>query len=425
MAIVVCRTTCIAMLFVALKFGMMCGVATGQVSNKWVGNKPANDNLVYVREKPGAWKEFHRNGAAFSTEWKETTRDSTSVTLHDASRNYWLRLTATNALLKTEANGQYWELIQGEFSPAPSIAKGLDVRAVVYSNTDHTITGRFLETAPGKWIETVPNGEHTFTEHGRDEWSVYLKRDDNGTAMQIDLYRNQVFVNQHQPLYEIVSSDNGEARNVFAASVIRYSRTEGGKEAGRFVATGRENNWIEQSPDHRFNFTLVKRDNNSITLKKFDGAVITLDFVNRRVILNGRQHLYHFIESGDGKGEETINATYVVSVQTGSRGGTFNVEAAGTDSNIKFRLVGNKGTSEWVNFPGSHGFFEANTFDAIQVELADVGTLTSIEISKDNAGSGPDWYPTSFGVQVKGQTYQATNSDWINSNSVTLPLSNQ
>jgi len=73
----------------------------------------------------------------------------------------------------------------------PAQVKGPNVRAVYYPG------GVFEQTGRGQWreLKTGKQKPHaTFTETGRDEWSVYLNKSD-GARVQLDLWKKKVLVN--------------------------------------------------------------------------------------------------------------------------------------------------------------------------------------------------------------------------------------
>jgi len=82
----------------------------------------------------------------------------------------------------------------------PQIINGRNVSIVNYNG------GTFTQGSNGKWLEYKKGkrGVHaTFTETGRDEWSVYLRKSD-GSRIQLDLYKKDISINGRQ-IYNIVS----------------------------------------------------------------------------------------------------------------------------------------------------------------------------------------------------------------------------
>jgi len=79
---------------------------------------------------------------------------------------------------------------------AQTAVKGTNVTRVVYTGSS---SGWFRQTSRGRWTEFKRSGSTsrahaTFTETGRDEWSVYLKKSD-GARIQLDLYKKEVKFN--------------------------------------------------------------------------------------------------------------------------------------------------------------------------------------------------------------------------------------
>jgi hypothetical protein len=80
--------------------------------------------------------------------------------------------------------------VYGRPARAAAVAvKGDNVGRVRYAEAGN---GRFEQTGPGRWRETNRDGQHDFRETGRDEWSVYLRDDARGMAIQLDLFRKMI-----------------------------------------------------------------------------------------------------------------------------------------------------------------------------------------------------------------------------------------
>jgi len=92
------------------------------------------------------------------------------------------------------------------------------------------------------------------------------------------------------------------------------------------------------------------------------------------------------------------NTNYTIKLSTGSKTGTLGEEIGGTDSKVKVRLHGSKGSTHWFrcNNPGND--FEANSTGTYQLSSPDLGDISRIEVKTDNAGPGPGWLLTT--VQV-------------------------
>ena len=90
-------------------------------------------------------------------------------------------------------------------APAPAVVNAYSVGTVFHSG------GSFRNLGGGRWQELDGAGRPTFsfTETGRDEWSVYLIDQSRGMELQLDLFRRQVLWNlfgqPRQPLYVITN----------------------------------------------------------------------------------------------------------------------------------------------------------------------------------------------------------------------------
>lgn len=73
--------------------------------------------------------------------------------------------------------------------------KGTNVKRVVYKATSQNGAGSFENSSGKTWVEYKQAKGRTvhaqFTETGRDEWSVYMKKSD-GATIQLDLWRKKI-----------------------------------------------------------------------------------------------------------------------------------------------------------------------------------------------------------------------------------------
>ncbi|MGK7897486.1 MAG: sphingomyelin phosphodiesterase [Xenococcus sp. (in: cyanobacteria)] len=85
---------------------------------------------------------------------------------------------------------------------------GRNVKRVEYGHNK----GFFQQQANGTWIEKNADGQFTFRELGRDDWSVYLLKSD-GLRIQLDLHRQEVIWMGQGKLYDIKRADTTVVRN--------------------------------------------------------------------------------------------------------------------------------------------------------------------------------------------------------------------
>jgi glycerophosphoryl diester phosphodiesterase len=84
--------------------------------------------------------------------------------------------------------------------------------------------------------------------------------------------------------------------------------------------------------------------------------------------------------------DQSTLPAYVLTLRTGIRG------SAGTDSNLRFNLVGERGTiSTRINAKPT-GLFEQGQTNRVTLIGEDVGTLQKLTISRDSAGNAPGWF---------------------------------
>lgn len=92
-------------------------------------------------------------------------------------------------------------------TPRQGKVNGYTVTSVTYSGSDN---GSFEQIAPKIWAEYKQGSRKVharFKEDQRDEWSVYLTKED-GAKIQLDLHRKQAFFNRHF-LFNIIKADAG------------------------------------------------------------------------------------------------------------------------------------------------------------------------------------------------------------------------
>lgn len=174
-----------------------------------------------------------------------------------------------------------WFLGNHAMAKVDATVKGWNVAHVVYSGNN---PGEFQYTGYNSWVEykkgkSSPHAR--FTETHRDEWSVYLRKND-GARIQLDLHTKKVSVNRtaHFTITKsAVSPANG--RNV---TWVAYSALK----PGFFHQTGPKK-WQEtkmgQAGVHA-TFTETGRDAWSVYLRKTDGARIQIDLHTKKIKVN-------------------------------------------------------------------------------------------------------------------------------------------
>ncbi|MGH3941246.1 MAG: PLAT/LH2 domain-containing protein [Pseudonocardiaceae bacterium] len=101
--------------------------------------------------------------------------------------------------------------------------------------------------------------------------------------------------------------------------------------------------------------------------------------------------------------------TYTVQLQTGNRNN------AGTDADVKIKLVGTLRTSPWVNLDNPGDDRERRQLDTYRnINLDDVGDIKSIRLNFDDSGDHSDWYLDWVKVTPNGgPTYFFEAYRWI------------
>lgn len=138
----------------------------------------------FTQTSPKTWKEYKNGKTTVHGQLTEYARDQWSVYLKKADG---LKVQLDLHRKEVIVNGESFYKITPE----------IDVTKVAYNRNSRHAAGYFTQTGPTKWKE-YKNGKSAvhgqLTEYARDEWSVYLKKDD-GLKVQLDLHRNKVVVN--------------------------------------------------------------------------------------------------------------------------------------------------------------------------------------------------------------------------------------
>ncbi len=92
--------------------------------------------------------------------------------------------------------------------------------------------GGTISKKGNRWTERNSDGRHTFTETGRDDWSVYLVDRSRGVRLQLDLHRKLVLYaagnGPMQRLYNIVDASRGRSgKQRSDAQVLHFTCNEG------------------------------------------------------------------------------------------------------------------------------------------------------------------------------------------------------
>ena len=165
-----------------------------------------------------SWKETDNDGKTRAT-FTETGRDAWSVYLRDPSRNFSIQLDLFRKKLVIGTSDAYDIL-----SMAP--LNGYTVQQST-SGIKSDSFGGFVQTGPGQWKEINALGQtaFTFTETGRDDWSVYMRDASRSVSIQIDLFRKKVVYsdpNNRFDLYDVIRATvNGSATIVPAVDLHR------------------------------------------------------------------------------------------------------------------------------------------------------------------------------------------------------------
>lgn len=245
------------------------------------------DEGAFEQQEGKKWIERKTRTGKLHATFTETGRDEWSIylTKHDGLK---LQLDLHTKEVKIH-NRAYYKIVETKI-----VINGWSANYVKYTGAS---SGIFKRLSGKQWVEykegkTTPHA--TFTETGRDEWSVYLKKND-GASIQLDLHTKKVIVNRVSH-FNIVETSITVPVKVNGQNVAKVVYT--GKSSGTFKQLGLRQ-WVEykegKTTPHA-TFTETGRDEWSVYLRKNDGASIQLNLHTKKVIVNGTSH-FNIVES--------------------------------------------------------------------------------------------------------------------------------
>jgi hypothetical protein len=157
-------------------------------------------------------------------------------------------------------------------APAASaqVTNGQNVLVVEYQSPNGQIQGAFYKSINAPWIEKNNNGSNTFTETGRDEWSVYLADPGRSMNIQLDLHTKKVMVGQGAQRSELYNVTNAYAKMTGKYVTDIMAGDPNGTPRTRYVLVG-NGQWEERAPrgstTANFKFRETGRDDWSVYLQ--------------------------------------------------------------------------------------------------------------------------------------------------------------
>jgi hypothetical protein len=112
---------------------------------------------------------------------------------------------------------------------------------------------------------------------------------------------------------------------------------------------------------------------------------------------------------GDDPFAPSTVSAYVLTVETG------NENHAGTDANLSFRLIGDRGSVATTISAKPPGLFERGQTNPVILFGPNVGVLQSLIVGRDTAGNGPGWYLNAVTVESTrlSQGHRLRFETWI------------
>jgi len=162
--------------------------------------------------KKGDTKQWVEEGTKQGTtryKFLEINRDDWSVYLVDDSRgvNIQLDLHTKKVMYSDDDNTTPQPMY--DIKETFAGVNGWTVREVRVGPFSKGITGTYSQKNATNWVEKDKAGKEvfSFTETGRDDWSVYLKDSSRGVSLQLDLHTKKVMYsdkdNSNAALYAI------------------------------------------------------------------------------------------------------------------------------------------------------------------------------------------------------------------------------
>jgi len=174
--------------------------AAERVSGKTAYNVIYNNGTGAFLQIGGKnWVEKNNRG---TNTFQETGRDQWTVYLARGSVRVKLDLWT----LKVS-----YDAGNGRYSKIYSITDANEDIGWSVSQVLHSGDGAFVQTGNSAWVQYQPGKINHFTEVFRDRWSVYMRSNDNGRNVQLDLYTRQVKDrNTQQELHKIIAESSSD-----------------------------------------------------------------------------------------------------------------------------------------------------------------------------------------------------------------------
>lgn len=168
---------------------------------------------------------------------------------------------------------------------APHVQAKVNGNTVAYVDHAH---GSFIQIGPRQWKEILNGRVGYFTEESRDEWSVYLIKN-NGVRIQIDLWTKKISQLKGGSKLDLYTINQSKSVNGSNVAMVSHSR-------GKFTKTG-PGQWRETLDGRMGAFREEGRDDWSVYLLKDNGVRIQLDLWTGKIsqLANGQQYQLYTI----------------------------------------------------------------------------------------------------------------------------------
>ena len=166
---------------------------------------------LFFQDSPTTWRE--EAGSSGNFQYMEVDRTERAVFLYDASRRVNVVLDMFQRKILNGSSLQSLPLY--DMTADTTRINGRIVRLIRYMDKRGVVLGGFTQQADRKWVEFGGGAAHTvnytFTEAGRDDWSVYLHDASRNAYVQIDLHTRKVIYSDptvsRLPLYDVAFAE--------------------------------------------------------------------------------------------------------------------------------------------------------------------------------------------------------------------------
>lgn len=173
------------------------------------------EDVRVVRYDGGAFSQLNstlwvENGLDARRSLVEAQRDEWSVYLHPAGGGVVQLDLFTEQVKVTPPDSDTSSVRDTIVDAQPNLVDGWAATHATYGTR-----GAFVQLDGDSWVENNVDGVHTWTELRRDAWSVYLRNDERGASMRLDIYTMEAEVQfEGQDAYVLYTLSSADPRAI-------------------------------------------------------------------------------------------------------------------------------------------------------------------------------------------------------------------